>query len=194
MFRDILSDFPLLEDRLFHPENKEAINSFFAGEMKVSQLLRTKTFTLPQETLQVLRAVVEIFEEEKEGNRKEIEEEVKAVCKKDDLVILMNMLPHITTLMEWTLKQETSFRVVTHGDFHQWNLAFNSEALFDLLKQIISQVTPQVSSSLIFSSADSLLPSQTCGITYHRSDSLNEHIGIQQNEIRLPRQKQGRNI
>ena len=132
MFRDILSDFPLLEDRLFHPENKEAINSFFAGEMKVSQLLRTKTFTLPQETLQVLKAVVEIFEEEKEGNRKEIEEEVKAVCKKDDLVILMNMLPHITTLMEWTLKQETSFRVVTHGDFHQWNLAFNSEALFSV--------------------------------------------------------------
>ena len=46
MFRDILSDFPLLEDRLFHPENKEAINSFFAGEMKVSQLLRKKTFLL----------------------------------------------------------------------------------------------------------------------------------------------------
>ena len=75
---------------------------------------------------------MEIFEEENEGNRKEIQEEVKAVCKKDDLVILTNMLSHITTLMEWTLKQETSFRVVTHGDFHQWNLAFNSEALFDV--------------------------------------------------------------
>ena len=75
---------------------------------------------------------MEIFEEEKEGNRKEIQEEVKAVCKKDDLVILMNMLPHITTLMEWTLKQETSLYVVTHGDFHQWNLAFNSEALFSV--------------------------------------------------------------
>merc|ERR1719495_788680 len=120
--RDILSDFPLLEDRLFHPENKEAINSFFAGEMK--------------ETLQVLKAVVEIFEEEKEGIRKEIQGEVKEVCKKDDLVILMTMLPHITSLMEWTLKQETSFRVVTHGDFHQWNLAFNSDTssvkFFDL--------------------------------------------------------------
>ena len=75
---------------------------------------------------------MEIFEEEKEGNRKEIQEEVKAVCKKDDLAILMNMLPHITTLMEWTLKQETSLYVVTHGDFHQWNLAFNSEALFSV--------------------------------------------------------------
>jgi len=142
----------------------------------------------------LLHLFLKIFEEEKEGNSKEIEEEVKAVCKKDDLVILTNMLPHITTLMEWTLKQETSFRVVTHGDFHQWNLAFNSEALFDLLKHIISQVTPQVSSSLIFSSADSLLPSQTCGITFRRSDRLIEHIGVQQNEIRLPRQKQGRNI
>ena len=33
--REILTEFPLLEDSLFHPGNKDVINSFFAGEMKV---------------------------------------------------------------------------------------------------------------------------------------------------------------
>ena len=40
MFRDLLAEFPLLQDSLFHPENRDAINSFFAGEMKVCELKR----------------------------------------------------------------------------------------------------------------------------------------------------------
>ena len=38
LIRDILAEFPLLQDSLFHPVNKDAINSFFAGEMKVCDL------------------------------------------------------------------------------------------------------------------------------------------------------------
>ena len=38
MFRDVLAEFPLLEDSLFHPTNRDAINSVFAGEMKVWEL------------------------------------------------------------------------------------------------------------------------------------------------------------
>ena len=33
--RDLVADFPLLEDAVFHPDNKEAINAFFAGQMEV---------------------------------------------------------------------------------------------------------------------------------------------------------------
>jgi len=112
--RDILVEFPLLEDSLFHPENRDAINSFFAGEMK--------------ETLEVLKSVQEVFEEEEEGGPSKgiFGQEVKRVCKAGHLAILQGMLPHITSLMDWALKQEALVRVVTHGDFHQWNMAFDS--------------------------------------------------------------------
>ena len=38
MFRDISAEFPLLQDSLFDPTNRDAINSYFAGEMKVCEL------------------------------------------------------------------------------------------------------------------------------------------------------------
>ena len=134
MLRDILVEFPLLEDSLFHPENKDAINSFFAGEMKVcdKKVDLSQNDSLAQETLEVLKSVQEVFEEEEEeGPSKGIfGQEVKRVCKARDLAILQGMLPHITSLMDWALKQEALVRVVTHGDFHQWNMAFDSEDLF----------------------------------------------------------------
>lgn len=34
--RDLVAEFPLLEDAVFHPANKEAINSFFASQLEVS--------------------------------------------------------------------------------------------------------------------------------------------------------------
>ena len=71
----------------------------------------------------MLRAVQKIFEEEEGGRIKE----VKRVCKEEDLTILKNLLPHITSLMDRAVKQEASVRVVTHGDFHQWNLAFGGK-------------------------------------------------------------------
>jgi len=110
--RDILAEFPLLQDSLFHPVNKDAINSFFAGEMK--------------ETLAVLKSVQEVFEEEEGLSKGILGQEVKRVCQAGDLAILHDMLPHITSLMDWAVKQESFVRVVTHGDFHQWNMAFDS--------------------------------------------------------------------
>ena len=76
----------------------------------------------------MLKAVQEIFEEEG-SSRKVIGEEVERVCKAEHLAILQDLLPHITALMDRAVKQESSVRVVTHGDFHQWNMAFDSENL-----------------------------------------------------------------
>ena len=77
----------------------------------------------------MLAAVQKIFEEGGEGStsRKGMGEEVKRVCKAEELAILQDLLPHITSLMDWAVKQEASVRVVTHGDFHQWNMAFDGE-------------------------------------------------------------------
>ena len=80
-----------------------------------------------QETLAVLTAVEKIFDEEGEVGRAGIGKEVKRVCKAEELAILQDLLPHITSLMDRAVKQEAAVRVVTHGDFHQWNMAFNGE-------------------------------------------------------------------
>ena len=84
--------------------------------------------SLTQETLAVLTAVQKVFEEEGgASSSKGMGKEVKRVCKADELAILQNLLPHITSLMDRALRQEASVRVVTHGDFHQWNMAFDGE-------------------------------------------------------------------
>ena len=64
------------------------------------------------------------------SSRKVIGQEVERVCKAEHLAILQDLLPHITALMDRAVRQESSVRVVTHGDFHQWNMAFDSENLF----------------------------------------------------------------
>ena len=132
LIRDILAEFPLLEDSLFHPVNKDAINSFFAGEMKVCDLNVnfSRNDSLAQETLAVLKSVQEVFEEEEGLSKGILGQEVKRVCQAGDLAILHDMLPHITSLMDWAVKQESFVRVVTHGDFHQWNMAFDSKDPF----------------------------------------------------------------
>ena len=86
----------------------------------------------------MLRAMHKVFEEEAEGASSSIKEvkgtkgikEVKRVCKAADLAILQNLLPHVTSLLDRAVKQEASVRVVTHGDFHQWNMAFDGEPGF----------------------------------------------------------------
>ena len=86
--------------------------------------------SLAQETLAVLKSVQEVFEKEEGPSKGVFGEEVKRVCQAEDLAILHDMLPHITSLMDWAVKQEAIVRVVTHGDFHQWNMAFDSEHPF----------------------------------------------------------------
>ena len=87
-----MADFPLLEDAVFHPDNKEAINAFFAGQMEV----RTPShLPHPQATLAVLGAVQDVLEGG--GALPEGGEEVQG-CKRASLDSLGRMLPHLTDI------------------------------------------------------------------------------------------------
>ena len=93
--RDLVAEFPLLEDAVFHPANKEAINSFFAGQLKVGGVGETIPLPHPQATLAVLGAVQAVLDGG--GALPEGGEGVQG-CGGASLALLGDMLPHLTDI------------------------------------------------------------------------------------------------
>ena len=103
--RNLLVEFPILEEPVYHPAKVDHIRSYFQG------------FFLKH--LQIIKAV-----------RKEYSNDNKTVLAKIDRICSEEKLDELIRkgggLMEdiYDLLKPDNNSVVTHGDFHMWNIAF----------------------------------------------------------------------
>ena len=103
--RNLLAEFPILEEPVYHPAKVDHIRSYFQG------------FFLKH--LQIIKAI-----------RKEYSNDNKTVLAKIDRICSEEKLDELTRkgegLMEdiYDLLKPNNNSVVTHGDFHMWNIAF----------------------------------------------------------------------
>lgn len=123
----LVERYPILEEPVYHPDRVDNLRSMFQGSfIRHIKLLRL-----------VLRGWY--------ADNKIVKSNIGTVCQEQDL---LTMLERGETLMEdiFSLLNQSNHKLLTHGDFHMWNIAFGgngcelltSATFFDLQSSRVS--------------------------------------------------------
>lgn len=105
---DFLKEYPLLADKCFNPGHHEVTGPYFMGTYK--------------QNISIMKAVLT---EIKNGNSTLLEKGFSQINFTEDSIERLEKLSDmIMFILHNTLDCDDEFKVVCHGDFHMWNLAF----------------------------------------------------------------------
>ena len=106
--RKLLAEFPVLEEPVFHPDKVDHIRSYFQG------------FFLKH--LQIIKAV----RKEYLNDNQTVLAKIDRICSEEKLDELIGNSGRLMEDIYDLLKPDHN-SVVTHGDFHMWNIAFQGK-------------------------------------------------------------------
>ena len=104
--KKFLEDFPILEEPVFHPDRCDHIRFFFQGMF--------------QKHLKIIK----VIREEYEANNKTVLSKIERMCSERDLHELTRRGERLMEAIYDLTQPENLHSVITHGDFHMWNIAF----------------------------------------------------------------------
>ena len=103
--RNLLAEFPIFDEPVFHPAKVDHIRSYFQG------------FFLKH--LQIIKAVRTEYLNENQT----VLAKIDRICPEEKLEELVIKSGHLMEDIYDLLKPDNN-SVITHGDFHMWNIAF----------------------------------------------------------------------
>ena len=103
--RNLLAEFPILEEPVYHPAKVDHIRSYFQG------------FFLKH--LQIIKAI----RKEYSNDNQTVLAKIDRICSEEKLDELIRKSGGLMEDIYDLLKPDNN-AVVTHGDFHMWNIAF----------------------------------------------------------------------
>ena len=115
---NFLETYPALDAPVFHPDRVGSISDFFQG-----------TFV---KNLKIIQCVVAAYK----NKNKIVCSKLSNMCEEEDIEKLLDVGDSLMEKVFQLLKPSSS-SVITHGDFHMWNIAFDREpptavTMFDL--------------------------------------------------------------
>ena len=123
---DFLKEFPLLAEPVFSPDRCDHIRSYFQGmfekHLKIIAVVRKEYF----------------------NKNETVVAKIDRICSEEDLHELTEKAGRLMEAMYDLTQPEEAFSVITHGDFHMWNIAFQGrspahQAIFFDLQVVLEQ-------------------------------------------------------